>query len=216
MTAPQYHVTPGSDPVRIHATDGLEVSKLSVGRMDNNVYLLRSGDELLMIDAAADAQRLLEAIGDHGPDVLVTTHRHHDHIGALADIAGTRGPRLYAGRPDVSAIEAATGVHGIAGVWDGDRIRCGAVELEVIGLVGHTPGAIALAHGDLLFTGDSLFPGGPGRTRSETDFTSLMDDLEHKIFSRYGDEVAVHPGHGDSTTLGAERPQLEHWRARGW
>src|SRR5699024_3592068 len=213
MTAPQYHVTPGSDPVRIHATDELEVSKLSVGRMDNNVYLLRSGNELAMIDAAADPRRLLDLVGDHGPDVLVTTHRHHDHIGALAEVAGARAPRLYAGQPDVAAIAGATGVDGIDGVWDGDRIRCGAVELEVIGLVGHTPGAIALACRGLLFSGDSLFPGGPGRTTSEADFASLMDDLEHKVFTRYGDEVAVHPGHGDSTTLGAERPQLEQWRA---
>src|SRR5690606_30062604 len=129
-----------------------------------------------------------------------------DHIGALAAVAAERGPRLFAGTPDVAAIEAATGVSGITGVWDGARITCGPIMLSVIGLVGHTPGAIALAHqsrtgsgasdAGRLFTGDSLFPGGPGRTRSPEDFTSLMDDLEAKIFDRYGDAVAIHPGHG--------------------
>jgi glyoxylase-like metal-dependent hydrolase (beta-lactamase superfamily II) len=67
-----------------------------------------------------------------------------------------------------------------------------------------------------LFTGDSLFPGGPGRTTSPQDFAGLMDDLEAKVFGRFDDATVVHPGHGDDTTLGAERPQLAEWRARGW
>ena len=216
-TDPQHHVEPGSDPIRIHADDDAVITKLSVGPMDNNAYLVRAGDQTLLIDAAADPERLLAVVGDHGPDVLVTTHRHHDHVGALAEVAAARSPRLFAGRPDLTAIEEATGLQGTSGVWDGDRISCGPIELEVIGLVGHTPGSIALAYrGVVLFTGDSLFPGGGGKTRSPEDFTALMNDLEHKIFSRYGDEVAVHPGHGDSTTLGAERPQLAEWRRRGW
>lgn len=217
MPDPQHHVTVGGEPATIHVDDEVVISKLAVGPMDNNAYLLRSGDELLLVDAAADAGRLLGLVGDRGPDVLVTTHRHHDHIGALAEVAGARSPRMFAGSPDVEAIEGATGVTGTTGVWDGDRISCGAIELEVIGLVGHTPGAIAIAYRDtLLLTGDSLFPGGPGKTRTPADFASLMDDLEHKVFSRYGDGAAVHPGHGDSTTLGAERPHLGEWRSRGW
>lgn len=93
--------------------------------------------------------------------------------------------------------------------------------LEIIGLAGHTPGSIALAltaadgvvH---LFTGDSLFPGGPGKTRSQRDFEMLMNDLESKVFARFGDASVVHPGHGDDTTLGAERPNLARWWSRGW
>jgi glyoxylase-like metal-dependent hydrolase (beta-lactamase superfamily II) len=97
----------------------------------------------------------------------------------------------------------------------------GDYPLEVIHLRGHTPGSIALLHRDAdgrphLFTGDSLFPGGPGRTTSPEDFTSLMDDLEHKVFSHLDDDCWVYPGHGDDTTLGAERPQLPEWRDRGW
>jgi len=214
---PGFHVTPGGPAVEVHRADRLVVSKLSVGSMDNNVYLLHSGDNLVLVDAAADAEVLLEATRGFGPDVVVTAHRHHDHIGALAAVARERSPRLFAGAPDVAAIEQATGVTGITGVWDGDRITCGPIMLGVIGLVGHTPGAIALSYKQsMLFTGDSLFPGGPGRTGSPADFGSLMDDLESKVFARFGDDVAVHPGHGDSTTVGAERPHLAESRERGW
>lgn len=212
-----HHVTPGADPVVIHDTGRLTISKLSVGSMDNNVYLLHDGDNLVLIDAAADAERLLALTEGYGPDVVITTHHHHDHIGALAEIAAERRPRLFAGAADTAAITEATGVESINPVWDGDRITCGPIMVRVVGLVGHTPGSIALAWQDkLLFTGDSLFPGGPGRTTSPADFTSLMDDLETKIFAPYGDHVAIHPGHGDSTTIGAERPHLADWRDRGW
>jgi glyoxylase-like metal-dependent hydrolase (beta-lactamase superfamily II) len=91
----------------------------------------------------------------------------------------------------------------------------------VIHLVGHTPGSIALLYRDPagsphLFTGDSLFPGGPGKTTNPTDFTSLMDDLEEKIFGRLPDDTWFYPGHGRDSTLGAERPAIPQWRARGW
>ncbi|MGI3785297.1 MAG: MBL fold metallo-hydrolase, partial [Janthinobacterium lividum] len=107
------------------------------------------------------------------------------------------------------------------GVWDGDTVPLGPEHLDVVGLVGHTPGSIVLAYGGPqgpthLFTGDSLFPGGAGKTWSPEDFTSLMDDLEAKVFAVYDDDTVVHPGHGDATTLGAERPHLAEWRARGW
>src|SRR5690606_28927297 len=108
-------------------------------------------------------------------------------------------------------------------VEDGDTVRVGDLLLDVVGLRGHTPGSVALAltvGGDVprtvLFTGDSLFPGGPGRTTSPEAFTSLMDDLQARVFDVYDDDALVLPGHGDNTTLGAERPQLGEWRARGW
>ena len=91
----------------------------------------------------------------------------------------------------------------------------------MIELRGHTPGSIALLwtnpHGaDHLFTGDSLFPGGVGKTGTPDDFTSLLNDVTSRLFDRLSDDTVVHPGHGDSTTIGAERPRLREWRARGW
>jgi glyoxylase-like metal-dependent hydrolase (beta-lactamase superfamily II) len=108
-----------------------------------------------------------------------------------------------------------------ATVAEGESIPIGDATLEVIHLVGHTPGSIALLYQDPagtahLWTGDSLFPGGPGRTTNPADFTSLMDDLEEKVFSQLSDTAWVYPGHGKDTTLGAERAHLSEWWARGW
>ena len=106
-------------------------------------------------------------------------------------------------------------------IEEGGTVRVGTCELSVIHLVGHTPGSITLAHTpadavDRLFTGDGLFPGGVGRTRSDDDFDSLFGDVTTKLFDRFGDDTVVHPGHGADTTQGAERPQLDRWRARRW
>lgn len=216
------HVERGGPPLVQHLSGTVSCTKLSVGPMDNNAYLLDAGTgAAVLIDAANDEQRLLNLVGEAGLQVIVTTHRHGDHIQALADVAAATGAALLAGRPDAAAIEAGAGVSGIRGVWDGDQVPLGTESLEVIGLVGHTPGSITLAYRPAdgpahLFTGDSLFPGGPGKTRRREDFESLMNDLETKIFDRFGDDTVVHPGHGDDTTLGAERPHLGEWRARGW
>jgi glyoxylase-like metal-dependent hydrolase (beta-lactamase superfamily II) len=213
------HVEPGGEPLVLPLAPTLTLTKLSVGAMDNNAYLLRTPEAALLVDAAADAERLL-ALAASDLATVVTTHRHADHWQALAAVAEATGAGLVCGRPDVDAIAVGAWVEGLVGVWDGDRVAVGEHPLEVIGLVGHTPGSIALAwtggtttH---LFTGDSLFPGGPGKTSGTVDFTSLMDDLETKVFGRFGDDTVVHPGHGDDTTLGAERGQLTQWRARGW
>lgn len=211
------HVTPGGPPAVSRLSNTVTLSKLAVGTMSNNAYLLASADACVLIDAAAEPERLRELLGDRTPTAIITTHRHHDHISALRDLAAT-GAEVLAGTPDCQAIAEATGVEP-RGVWTGDVIKFGAEQLEVIGIVGHTPGSITLcSRGDdvHLFTGDSLFPGGPGRTWSKDDFRRLMADLESKIFGKFDDATHVHPGHGDDTTLGAERPHLDEWRARGW
>jgi glyoxylase-like metal-dependent hydrolase (beta-lactamase superfamily II) len=220
--AGQGHVTPGGRPLVQKLSPNLTMIKVSVGPMDNNAYLLqpRTGAAVL-IDAANDAERLVSLINAQPVANIATTHRHRDHWQALGRVAATTASAgLVAGNPDVEAIASGTGLQGLVGVWDGDRIELGDESLEVIGLVGHTPGSITLLYaggaGAHLFTGDCLFPGGPGRTNTPEDFNSLMDDLETKIFDRFDDSTVVHPGHGDDTILGAERPHLPEWRARGW
>ena len=215
------HVQPRGAPLIVRLSPSVTMTKISVGPMDNNAYLLQSGSgATVLIDAANDSGRLLKLIGDEPLDTIVTTHRHGDHWNALAAVAEATGARLVGGRPDVEAIEEGANVRGLVGVWDGDQLELGDASLAVIGLVGHTPGSITLAYTGggpaHLFTGDSLFPGGPGRTRNPQDFTSLMDDLEAKIFGKFDDDTVVHPGHGDDTTLGVERPHLDEWRQRGW
>jgi glyoxylase-like metal-dependent hydrolase (beta-lactamase superfamily II) len=198
--------------------DALTITKLSVGPMDNNAYLLRckATGATLMVDAANEAEKLLELCGGT-LDAVVTSHQHADHWQALADVVSATGARTYAGRFDAEGIPVETQVL----VDDGDVVQFGEIRLEAIHLVGHTPGSIALLYQDPgghphLFTGDCLFPAGPGRTTNPTDFASLMDGLEEKVFGRLPDETVVYPGHGKDTTLGKERSSIPQWRARGW
>ncbi|NBE54861.1 MBL fold metallo-hydrolase [Streptomyces boluensis] len=207
-------------PADVHELADLMISKIAVGPMNNNAYLLRcrTTGEQLLVDAAAEASTLLNFIGDSGIASVVTTHRHADHWGALNEVVGATGARTYAGRYDVDGIPVPTDV----AVEDGDTITVGRVELTARHLVGHTPGSIALVYDDPhghphAFTGDCLFPGGVGNTHSDpVAFASLLDDVESKIFGQLPDETWVYPGHGNDTTLGAERPHLAEWHERGW
>jgi glyoxylase-like metal-dependent hydrolase (beta-lactamase superfamily II) len=215
-------VEPGG-PAQRRTLDALTITKISVGPMDNNAYLLvcRTTGEALLIDAANDAERLMDLLG-HGPDrpdlrTIVTTHRHRDHWQALGAVAGATGVQTVAHPVDAPELP----VPPDRLVDHGDTVDAGRVPLEVIHLRGHTPGSIALLHRDTdgtphLFTGDSLFPGGPGKTWAAADFISLMNDLESRVFDQLPDETWFYPGHGKDSTLGAERPHLTEWRARGW
>ncbi len=215
-----YHgkVRPGG-PVETRELTDLMVTKLAVSEMANNVYLLRCRhtDEQLLVDAADDAPRILGVVGDAGLVRVATTHHHWDHHRALAEVIEATGAETLAGEDDAAGLPVPVD----RTVGDGDTIAVGRSELRVIHLRGHTPGSIALLYDDPtgtphLFTGDSLFPGGPGRTTAEADFTSLMDDLETKVFAELPDETWFYPGHGDDSTLGAQRPHLAQWRDRGW
>lgn len=211
------HVEPGG-PAAVRELPELTISKLSVGPMDNNAYLLRchrTGTQVL-IDAANEPERLLALIGDGGLATVVTTHQHEDHWVGLAEVVEATGAASLAHPADAPGLPTVT-----ATVEDGATVRVGECTLEVIHLVGHTPGSIALLYRDPsghphLFTGDSLFPGGVGRTTSPADFTSLIDDVERKLFDRLPDDTWFYPGHGDDSTLGAQRAGLPEWRARGW
>lgn len=214
------HVDPGGRPLIERLSATVTMIKLSVGTMDNNAYLLRTDSgPAALIDAADEPERIAAQVGERPPEMIITTHQHPDHWQALPDLTERWQPTVIAGTPDAEAIEAGAGVTGIGRVWDGDRIRLGDEELEIIGLVGHTPGSIVIGcRGEVthLFTGDGLFPGGVGKTGSDADFRSLFDDVRTKIFDVFDDDTVVHPGHGDDTTLGRERPQLDTWSARGW
>ncbi|PWU44925.1 Zn-dependent hydrolase [Micromonospora globispora] len=211
-------VTPGGAPA-VRELDRLTITKVSVGPMDNNAYLLRCRDtgEQVLIDAANEAPRLLELIGDGGLTAVVTTHQHMDHWVALEEVVAKTGAR-----PLVHADDAAGLPIEVETLTEGDTVAVGDCALEVIHLRGHTPGSIALLYRDPsgiphLFTGDSLFPGGVGNTHQDPErFAELIDDVEHKLFDRLPDETWFYPGHGKDSTLGAERPALPQWRARGW
>jgi glyoxylase-like metal-dependent hydrolase (beta-lactamase superfamily II) len=217
-------VSPGG-PSDVRELPRLTIRKCSVSSFDNNAYLLtcRSTGAQLLIDAAADPDRLRALLeeGTERLDVIVTTHQHHDHVGALREMARTTGARTAAGAEDADALPVDVDdrlVHG-------DTVTFGDVKLDVVGLRGHTPGSVALAYRDPsdpegythLFTGDSLFPGGVGNTKNPgQSFDRLFRDVTERVFDVYDDDTWVYPGHGDDTTLGVERPHLDEWRARGW
>jgi glyoxylase-like metal-dependent hydrolase (beta-lactamase superfamily II) len=205
-------------PADVRELPGLTISKLAVSDMANNAYLLvvPSG-EALLIDAAAEPEQLLELVGDADLRTVVTTHGHWDHHRALPQVVEATGAVTVAHPADAGDLP----VPVQRAVEHGDTVTVGDQTLEVVHLRGHTPGSIALVWrgpddaGVHAFTGDSLFPGGPGRTTQPENFTSLMDDLEERIFGRFDDSTWFYPGHGNDSTLGAERPHLAEWRARG-
>jgi glyoxylase-like metal-dependent hydrolase (beta-lactamase superfamily II) len=211
-------VQPGG-PADVRELPGLTITKLSVGPMDNNAYLLESTEsgELLLVDAANEADRLLALLDGRPLAGVVTTHRHADHWQGLAAVVASTGARTYAGKDDVAGIPVSTD----EALDDGAVVPVGSAQLRVVTLVGHTPGSVALVYDDPaghahLFTGDSLFPGGVGKTSDPANFTSLLDDVEEKLFGRLPDDTWFYPGHGGDSTLGAQRPALGEWRARGW
>jgi glyoxylase-like metal-dependent hydrolase (beta-lactamase superfamily II) len=199
----------------------LTIRKASVSVMSNNVYLLtcvRTGAQLL-IDAADDPARIMSLVneGNGGLDVIVTTHQHWDHHRALKQVVASTKALTAAGEADAEALPVIPDRR----LAHGETLAFGDITLDVIHLRGHTPGSVALAYDDPqghthIWTGDSLFPGGPGKTTSKEDFASLMNDLEERVFGRFGDDTWIYPGHGKDTTLGAERPHLQGWRKRGW
>lgn len=215
----------GAEQVR--ELEALTIRKLAVGSMANNVYLLtcHAQGAQILIDPADDSDALLELVrsgsGSARLDLVVVSHRHADHIGALESLVTVTGAPVAAGAEDAQHIQDQTETQVTNRLIDGDVLSFGGCKLDVIQLRGHTPGSIALAYhepaGDThLFSGDSLFPGGVGKTTSAEDFTSLLDDVQRRIFDRFDDRTWVYPGHGADTTLGAERPGLAHWRDRGW
>lgn len=212
------HVEVGG-PADVRELPRLIISKIAVGEFNNNSYLLRcrqTGSQLL-IDAAAEPDRLIDLVGD-GLDFVITTHMHKDHWQALGDVVAATGATTIAHPTDAAEIPIATDVT----VDDGDVIGFGAIELSVSHLVGHTDGSIALTYDDPdghihCWTGDCLFPGGVGNTWKDANrFDSLFRGVKQKIFDRYPDDTWVYPGHGHDTTLGQERPHLPEWEERGW
>lgn len=216
------HLSPG-DISNTRDLGSTRITKLSVSSMHNNVYLVTCSaiGTALLIDAADDWPAIDRMIRQDGGNVeiIATTHRHWDHVRALADAVTATHAQTVAGTDDADELPVPVDRK----VAQGDSLRVGDLVLDVLHLRGHTPGSIALAltapdevvH---LFTGDSLFPGGVGATDhyDYQSFSTLIDDVETRVFDRYDDRTVIYPGHGDDTTLGSERPKLPQWRAREW
>ena len=198
-----------------HADTDLEIHKVVVGPMDNNVFVLRcrhTGDAVL-IDAANEHERLLELATALGVRKVLETHGHWDHIQAVPELRDA-GYSVGVTAQDAAMLDSYDEI-----IEDDHVLAVGDLRLRTIHTPGHTPGSMCfLVEGKpLLFSGDTLFPGGPGNTSFEGgDFPTIIESIERRLFAPFGADTLVMPGHGDDTTLGAEAPHLEEWVQRGW
>jgi glyoxylase-like metal-dependent hydrolase (beta-lactamase superfamily II) len=194
----------------------VEVHKVVVGSYDNNVFVIkcRQTGESVLIDAANEHERLLELCQRLNVRRVLETHGHFDHIGAVPQIreAGYEVGVTAADAPMLKDVGYDVFID------DAEVIEIGRLRLHAIHNPGHTPGSISFAveGTPLLFSGDTLFPGGPGATKFPGgDFATIIRSIDDKLFT-FPDATIVLPGHGLDTTIGTERPHLQEWVDRGW
>ena len=201
-------MTPGGPTHSYPPEDGLEVRKFSVGPYDNNIYVLASAGDALIVDGANDAERILDEVSDLRVTGIVQTHGHFDHVQALAALVERLYVPVYAHGGDTMPVRT----HELG---EGDTVQVGTAHVRVLHTPGHTPGSLCFLTGRFLFAGDTLFPAGPGGTDADpTRFAQIMTSLG-RLFA-LPDDTRVCPGHGLDTFIGRERPYVETWRARGW
>lgn len=193
---------------------GAEVHKVVVGPMDNNVFVLRCTEtgEAVLLDAANEHDRILELCTGLGVRTVLETHGHWDHIQAVPAVREA-GYQVGVTAEDAAMLDSYDYL-----LEDETVIEVGRLRLHAIKTPGHTPGSICfrLEGSPLLFSGDTLFPGGPGNTSFEGgDFDTIIRSIDDRLFT-LPPETLVLPGHGDDTTIGAERPHLDEWVERGW
>jgi len=200
----------------LHYEDGqAEIHKLVVGPMDNNVYVLRckqTGDAVLL-DAANEHDRLLDLAKALNVREVLETHGHWDHIQAVPQMRDA-GYSVRVTPEDAAMLPSYDEL-----LADDDVVEVGRLKLHTIHTPGHTPGSMCflLEGSPILFSGDTLFPGGPGATQFELgDFPTIIESIDRKLFAPLASDTIVLPGHGDQTTIGTERPHLQEWIDRGW
>jgi glyoxylase-like metal-dependent hydrolase (beta-lactamase superfamily II) len=194
--------------------DQAEIHKVVVGPMDNNVFVLRckqTGDAVL-IDAANEHERLLELCQRLGVRKVLETHGHWDHIQAVPAVRDA-GFDVGVTAQDAEMLDAYDFV-----LEDESVIEVGRLRLHTIATPGHTPGSMCfqVEGSPVLFSGDTLFPGGPGNTKFGGHFPTIITSIEDRLFSKVPGDTIVMPGHGDDTTIASETPHLQEWIDRGW
>jgi glyoxylase-like metal-dependent hydrolase (beta-lactamase superfamily II) len=192
-----------------------EIHKVVVGPVDNNVYILRCKDtgEAVLLDAANEHGLLLDLAKQLNVRKVLETHGHWDHIQAVPEMRDA-GYSVFVTQQDADMLPSSDEL-----LADDDVIKVGRLKLHTIHTPGHTPGSMCfLVEGSpILFSGDTLFPGGPGNTTFPGgDFPTIIRSIEDRLFSKLTPETIILPGHGDQSTIGTEVPHLQEWVDRGW
>ncbi|MDO8490764.1 MAG: MBL fold metallo-hydrolase [Dehalococcoidia bacterium] len=191
--------------------DKLEIERLEMGPYGTNAYVLVCGAtrDSILIDAPADPGRLVALLEKTHPKQILITHSHMDHTGALAELRSLLKVPVAAHHLDAGSLPLAPDVL----LADGDAVTFGRVSLKVLHTPGHTPGSLCFLTGKHLLCGDTIFPGGPGKSNSPADLRRIIDSIGRKILV-LPDDTLLYPGHGASTVLGTERPQIAAFSSR--
>lgn len=185
--------------------------------VDNNVWLVGDESEVVVVDAAHDAQAILDAVGDRRVVAIVCTHAHNDHVNAVRALVAATGAVVRLHPDDGMLWDVVNAGVPFAPLADGDEIRVAGTVLQVIHTPGHSPGGVCLYAPELgiVLSGDTLFHGGPGATgRSFSDFPTILDSIRERLL-RLPADTRVLTGHGDETTIGAEGDSYDEWVVRG-
>jgi glyoxylase-like metal-dependent hydrolase (beta-lactamase superfamily II) len=191
--------------------ENLQIDKLSLGPYGTNCYILscRQTGESVLVDAPAEAEKILEHLRGLDPKYIIITHNHMDHLEAFGELKASLGVPVAVHPQDAGKLPSQPEVL----LKDGDSISFGKVELKVLHTPGHTPGSICLLTGKYLISGDTIFPGGPGKTGSPADLKQIIESLTEKIFL-LPEDTEIYPGHGDSTLVGKEKSEFEAFSTR--
>jgi glyoxylase-like metal-dependent hydrolase (beta-lactamase superfamily II) len=191
--------------------DSIQIERLSLGPFGTNSYLLicqKTGASVI-VDAPGDAEKVLKRLEGTHPKYILMTHNHMDHVDALAALKSALNVPLAAHEDDAGGLP----VKPEQFLNDGDTISFGEIQLKVLHTPGHTPGSLCFLTGSYLISGDTIFPGGPGKTWSPDDFKKIVESLRNKIFT-LPDETQVYPGHGDATVLKKEKHEFEAFSSK--
>ena len=197
--------------VTVEQDDRIYIGKLEIAPFGTNAYVIKcraTGDSVL-VDAPGEPQRIEQALEGSNPKYILMTHSHIDHVGALVELRSRLGVSVAAHEADARSLPAGPDIL----FNDGDEIALGNVRLRVLHTPGHTPGSLCFFTGHYLISGDTLFPGGPGKTGSTGDLKRIIESITTKIFV-LPDETRVYPGHGDSTVLSREKEEFAVFSSR--
>jgi len=191
--------------------DSIQIERFSLGPFGTNSYLLicLKTRASVIVDAPADAEKVLKRLEGIHPKYILMTHNHMDHVEALAALKSALNVPLAAHEDDAGGFP----VKPEQFLNNGDTISFGEIQLKVLHTPGHTPGSLCFLTGSYLISGDTIFPGGPGKTWSSDDFKKIVASLSNKIFT-LPDETQVYPGHGDGTVLKQEKQEFEAFSSK--